>query len=73
MAEILVSCDVEDVNVRLPRVYKTENSVVRPDEKMFSSFDNDCAPRRSNAGINHHDVNRPGRKIVVARAEDESR
>src|SRR5262245_42189814 len=72
MAEVLIVRDVINARFCLPRINKAEDAVVRPYEVITAGFNDDRAPRRPHPGINHSDVNRSGRKIVVASAERES-
>src|SRR5215510_11717880 len=71
MAEVPVVCDVKNAQLRFAGVNETEDPVIRPDEKISAGLGDDRAARRPHAGINHHEVYRPGGKIVVTRAERE--
>lgn len=52
-------------------VYITEKPVVRPYEKPPVRFNDDCAARRSYAGIDYGKMNRTLRKVAEAGAEGE--
>jgi hypothetical protein len=56
-----------------PLANPTEDSVVRADEELFATFNQNRVPVRADSGIDNGDVNCAGRKVLVTSKESKCR
>src|SRR5262249_8413697 len=72
VAKEFVARNLKNAEIRFSRIYETEDSVVRANEKLIACLDYQGSPVRADSRIDDSKMDRSCWKIVITRAESES-